>query len=194
MKKTGWGLGLDGKWRYEIADNKAFLEKTGIFSNPDIMRFKEFENKFIMGTITQSEVAEIRLLSQSLQSVRKQPMYLSEFLGHDELFRAYPELEKTRVEFVDLEDGTNGEYIEADNIIRIEKSLNNAKAPSTMLHEVQHAIQVIEGIEGGGSPREMFTSIREQARRYLLKTNRSKLSGFLQTEHLMTLTVMWITL
>lgn len=89
-------------------------------------------------------------------------MVLSTRLGHilqgndaEMLFTAYPSLRDIEVQFVtDIRDGAFAAYATKGGYKRIE--LNAKKTPVDMiapyiLHEVQHAIQDIEGFAGGGN-------------------------------------------
>ena len=83
-------------------------------------------------------------------------------LGHilkgeyaEQLFKAYPSLRDMEVQFVsEIRDGAFAAYVTENGYKRVE--LNAKKAPVDMLapyllHEVQHAIQDIEGFAGGGN-------------------------------------------
>ena len=76
---------------------------------------------------------------------------LENIIDHEELFRAYPQLRKAKVEFADLPRGTKGQYDRESNTIRIDQSLRSAPE-DTLVHEIQHAIQSAEGFAGGSSP------------------------------------------
>lgn len=120
---TGWERGADGKWRYEIDDVK--LKKT------------TYEN-------TETTLGEL--------------------VDNAELFSAYPSLMDLKVVFTDTPNNTLGrtysQYAEDENgqgaWIPTEISLNNllvwddAETESVLAHEIQHAIQSIEGFVNGG--------------------------------------------
>ena len=75
---------------------------------------------------------------------------LKDILKHKELFEAYPELNDVKVKFVKMFYGT-GEFVPEKKLIKIEKSRLNANKKNTikatLLHEIQHLIQVTEGFE-----------------------------------------------
>lgn len=75
---------------------------------------------------------------------------LQDILKHDTLFTAYPQLKELEIQFKDL-DKANGNYNQKNNNISINNKLigNNAKISGTIIHEIQHAIQSIEGFEKG---------------------------------------------
>lgn len=112
---TGWELGGDGKWRYEIADDQIdFSYQKFKESNPG----KEFK--------------------------------LYEILNHPELYKAYPFIKDVRVisEAGSLFDGVQG-YVSVAGEIGL--SLNAINPESTLLHEIQHLIQRVEGFAKGGN-------------------------------------------
>lgn len=78
-------------------------------------------------------------------------MRLGDFLKHDALFEAYPRLKGVELRFEKLDDGTRGAYNREENSITLDSSLRNAPE-STLIHEIQHAIQDVEGFAGGSSP------------------------------------------
>lgn len=76
-------------------------------------------------------------------------MPLEEAFSHPELFAAYPILRDIRVRFVD-EGG--GSWYSDKGLIEIGRGGGAESARSTMLHEIQHAIQDIEGFATGTAP------------------------------------------
>ena len=75
---------------------------------------------------------------------------LADFLKHDELFRSYPQLRKTRLEFADLGRGINGQYNAETDTITLSNELRDAPE-GTLIHEIQHAIQKAEGFASGAN-------------------------------------------
>ena len=122
---TGWELGTDGEWKYEIQEGNI---------DTHALRIALRQNA---GNIPFS-------------------ITLRTLYNNEELFKAYPELIKLRVEFTDkLEPDTLGFY--EHDIIDPSKSYiaigiqKNTKAmQSTLIHEIQHAVQFIEGFAEGG--------------------------------------------
>ena len=75
---------------------------------------------------------------------------LSAYLQNTKLFEAYPELRDVTIKFEKLEDGIKGIYNEKENEITLDESLK--EEPGTvLLHEIQHAIQRIEGHANGAN-------------------------------------------
>ena len=149
--KTGWNRGLDGKWRFEIDDSKMEFDKGGITSNPDVTRKKELEKKLIIGTITEQEQSELNSLINTTKDVRK-PSVLQDYIKHDELFRAYPFLKTVDVEFdTSMQKGEHGRYIPSLNTITLNAYDSSNQDKSTLIHEIQHAIQHYEDFATGAN-------------------------------------------
>lgn len=123
---TGWERGADGKWRYEISDANI---KDTIDLGKGISK-KRFEEDMLWN-------------SGRLGNVIEAP----------ELFKAYPQLKDVHIETDSIVNDvpSNGEYNANRNRITIHadrlKYLN-----SILNHEIQHAIQHIEGFATGGTP------------------------------------------
>ena len=102
---------------------------------------------------------------------------LAAALDFPELFRAYPELRKLRVDFYrDSRSGMGGftdpqEHYIAVNVARGGKNAAPGMVLDTMLHEVQHVIQGYEGFARGAG-----SMSREQALAYL-RESMSQLAG-----------------
>ncbi|MCD8071279.1 MAG: ImmA/IrrE family metallo-endopeptidase, partial [Akkermansiaceae bacterium] len=77
---------------------------------------------------------------------------LGEVLDYPELFDAYPELAEMEAEDLYLGKGNYGSYDPQTRIITINEALTPEERRSTLLHEIQHAIQDIEGFAEGSSP------------------------------------------
>ena len=76
---------------------------------------------------------------------------LGELVDAPELFEAYPQLKDVRLAFADLEDGERGYFSSGDNTIVLSEELRGAPE-DTLVHEIQHAIQDVEGFASGASP------------------------------------------
>jgi hypothetical protein len=90
-----------------------------------------------------------------------------EFIEHPELFEAYPELsnyvfrqlEPTNSQFY-APESVHGYFSPGEQRITINSNAPNKR--STALHELQHAIQEIEGWQGGSSPEEIAARMAER--------------------------------
>lgn len=129
-QETGWGRGAEQQWRYEIPD---------IGTSVDPNQFRKVVSK--SGTPYNTTV-------------------LSDYLNHPELFEAYPEFKGMAVHET-FSPGVNGYYLPRSEVGRVTnpyialnlKNVSNADMQrSTLLHEIQHAIQQKEGFAPGSSP------------------------------------------
>lgn len=124
---TGWERGADGKWRYEIPDSK-------------LSDMTDVDGK---GTMVKRHEEDMLWTSGKLGDVVDAP----------ELFKAYPELKNVRLETDTMMNDlpSNGEFSPSTNTITIHS--DNLKYLNSILnHEIQHAIQHIEGFARGGNP------------------------------------------
>lgn len=118
---TGWERGADGKWRYEVPDGKY---KRNIF------------------TIIKEKINGLTL---------------SDVWVDDALFKAYPNLKSLLFTIEKMNKGDNGFYDGKkitlnETLITDDESLSREELISSILvHEIQHAIQEIEGFARGGN-------------------------------------------
>lgn len=149
-KTTGWFKSYDGKWRYEISDKDIQYSRDGKFTNnPQLKRKNELFNKFLMGTITSEEMNEYSNLNSNRAL---KPVFLSDFVKHDKLFKSYPQLKEVTLSIdSDMANKEKGFYDNGLKEIHINSKLTGAEAVKTILHEVQHAIQHIEKFATGAN-------------------------------------------
>ncbi len=81
------------------------------------------------------------------------PKTLGDFLKHDKLFAAYPELKNIKLSFKKMKKSIKGSYNPDTNTIILNETLLNDEelVKNKLIHEMQHAIQVIEGFASGGN-------------------------------------------
>lgn len=149
-RETGWFRGIDGKWRFEIDDSAMRYDRQGVTQNPDVQRKRQLEEKLLYGQLTQEETNELRALTEMTQGI-PDPRTLSDYIQHDALFEAYPELRDAAVVFEETEPGVNGYYNAGQNTIVLDSKLRGAPE-STLVHEIQHAVQRAEGFARGSTP------------------------------------------
>jgi hypothetical protein len=161
FRRTGWWRAPDGKMRFEISDEGlkySKLPEEGAYIHPDTGKPAFNDPNFAPNYLKDGGyVWEGKL---------------SDVIEHDKLFEAYPQLRNLRVQFGassnEIRPGTInavyyppvGKYGQAMIVIQdnpIGGKLNKRHIES-LLHEVQHAIQDIEGFVTGanfGSSLEM---------------------------------------
>lgn len=149
-RQTGWFRGMDGKWRFEIDDSGMRYDRRGFTENPDMVRRRELENKLLYGDMSQAEMDELRSLTAATRGVVK-PSKLGDYIRHDALFEAYPELKNVNVRFENLEMGQNAYFDPKSNTVVMNTFLWD-QPEDVIVHEVQHAIQQAEGFNEGASP------------------------------------------
>lgn len=185
---TGTVKGPDGQWRQEISDeaSKFNLAKdiqakkqqieSEIAGNKEMLnvakqRGKESKDLFPK-ELTQAK-KDLKGKTESMeQSVvehygygsdpRMSGNYANVALEHPALFEAYPEL-RSRIVYQGRKSGDDGTYgsLYGNQIDVTSKGLLNDPR-STTLHEMQHAIQDVEGFGVGGTARD-FAKMRYDA-------------------------------
>lgn len=119
-------------------DNETIRQSTGWFQDRNGDWKFEFSDKYM-------SLKDINLKENRTYK-------LGDILEHDILFTAYPELENYNVKFEKMDTG--GSFRKSENLIKINSNKlydKNSKIAieGTMIHEIQHAIQSIEGFEEG---------------------------------------------
>lgn len=133
---TGWERGADGKWRYEMHDAK--IKDTMDVGGGHIVKRYEDDMLWNGGK-------------------------LSKVIDAPELFKAYPQLKDVRIDTDAIMNDmpSNGEYNSKTNTITIHA--DELKYMNGILnHEIQHAIQDIEGFAKGGSPRLIRGEVKKK--------------------------------
>ncbi len=135
-RETGWFKSFDGQWRYEIDDSK------------------------------------MRYLNPTLDA--EGFTTLGELIEHEALFEAYPQLRDLKVE-VKADTKYNYYSPRLKKIVLMERVFENGdfakivektqSGRATLIHEIQHAIQHIEGFARGSSPSEWRGVIRERRKK-----------------------------
>lgn len=177
LGSTGWFLGMDNQWKFEIPDNDLEIFKEGnrayVQNNPDFKRYLELENKILFtdSDYTAEEYDELlrldKIVSADEYYKTKQYGKLSDYIQHDELFRAYPWLENVDVLFVPLDDNTKGQAMSDYLTIALNEKFqtdvgwNKDALKSTLLHEIQHLIQNNENFARGSNP-AWWADIKEE--------------------------------
>lgn len=177
-----WGMATDSRQVKSAADNRGTFDS----ENPDITfsiigekaeSFQEYHNNGLSYTdpadgkrkaIIDSRGVRLRKEHVSVSEGGHVNVSLAAALDFPELFRAYPELQKLRVDFYrDSRSGTGGftdpqEHYIAVNVARGGKNADAGMVLDTILHEVQHVIQGYEGFAQGAGRMS-----RDQALAYL---------------------------
>ena len=134
---TGWERGADGKWRYEVGD----------------VRFYD----------------GLQLINRSVKTEATLDDLLEDNKDKEALFASYPSLKNMPVVLEDMGYKGVGEYNYGKETIRLNTYLLTdddgyftKPAVEILNHEIQHAIQKIEGFARGGSPAMVRSEIKKQ--------------------------------
>lgn len=154
---TGWFMGVDGRWRFEIDDSDARFR--GYDAETDTEEVTTTNPEAFMDWIEEA-------------AAREKGIPLSQALHHPALFAAYPELAGVRLK-VDPARTAGGYFASmpgrglSGSIIVIGDpygySSEVVKPIDVLMHEVQHAIQMREGFAPGGSP-DILRAEKDQAK------------------------------
>lgn len=152
-QETGWYKGYDGKMRFEIDDSEFEYYPDGYSKNPDVIRARELHKKLQTGEATEGDFNELRSLLKKVDFEEVYPTKLFDLVVHKKLFEAYPQLKDVKVSVYKLGKNTNGHYDPNTKTIALNEDLinNDAEAKRTLIHEIQHAIQDVEGFARGSS-------------------------------------------
>ena len=188
---TGWEKGADGKWRYEIMDPQYIdLSPTVQLSNlikaknklPANTRksLSRYEN---MSAMTKKQSDNYAALVSKL-GLDKLGYHDEEMLreGHgnarlcelltprysSSLFKAYPVLRDVHVNYMPMPLGELGSWNPQTKEIGLtstsgimSESIRNSLLRKSLLHEIQHAIQYMEGFCTGSSPEYYEAQLHE---------------------------------
>ena len=163
---TGWERGADGKWRYEIPDLKYFSKgdagyKKARGKQPWSKELDGLSDRIFDGEeLSESEYQRFDELAQKEEKFKtdylnREKPHLADWVENDELFKAYPDLKRVKMVFTDQQPvNVGGSYNEREHTIVVNTN-NVGDIASVLAHEVQHAIQQIEGFARGGNPESM---------------------------------------
>lgn len=170
-QETGWFTGHDGKWRFEISDEAAAWAHEPEDSQYR-SRWVEARRSFTESASRGESAADWRAANPEYaellrdgrtpefnidDAVAGDSFALSDVLDHPRLFAAYPMLRGYNVSFVERAGPTRGTFYPSRRSIDLAVREDKDAMLSTLLHEVQHAIQHIEGFATGGSADQSFT-------------------------------------
>ena len=202
-RTTGWELGVDNNWKYEMEDVKRFDWNGNIAfeqHHPDFKRYMELiykdnEHVFNEGeALRPSEVDEYDKLSEKYGSTDRKfdnIHTLEAYVDAPELYKAYPELKNVKVDFKPLEGEARACYATNSSALDFLLDINgteeyggtitintnklnrfqfDGEINKVMSHELQHAVQGLEGFAKGGDP----NTIRDEIKQTINENQQSK--------------------
>ena len=188
---TGWERGADGKWRYEVSDGEfdgrgelhperrqltkeeqseldnAFDELMDAFEKGALAYDKEITGEtdmadiYVAGGMSRERAERLLSLEDKEKELKKSKKHLDDYLDDEGLYAAYPELRE--IEIVEGDPmlaltGLLGGYDHKNKTLTLYDL-----AKDTLLHEVQHIIQHIEGFARGGNAKDVSEARRLNA-------------------------------
>lgn len=157
-KEFGIIRDTEGIWKYEINDllgveSKIYPDGTALIQkDPD---FEEYVNLIKKSNPTKKQKDRLAEISNKFKSKYDfGQLTLKHFIKHDELFAKYPQLKNVKIGFENLGAPYEASYNSAENKIVFDKrfaELDDTERAIVAIHEIQHAIQKIEGTEPGSS-------------------------------------------
>lgn len=163
-KQTMTARGLDKQWRQEIPDVGANLDMAKVPSRKDLQtifmdeiaaqNIKLDPNLSVKGQLGEAKYDELYQVARDKYMDQPKSVRLTTAFQHPELEEAYPNLvgnlQIAKEQFV---DGVRGRYDPQKKLVTTGGSgITDDESRSTLLHEIQHAIQDVENWGRGGSP------------------------------------------
>ena len=189
LQKTGMVRGLDNQWRSELSDQFAKMKQKGSSFSDQYMAAKDIDPWSVylnkaeeakygrsppeLHKMTVKEFGQYKdFRSQKLDEynvLENTPVKVKDVLDHPELFQAYPHLGEIKVKVGSGHGGVKGSYNQKLNEIEIAAHLTPEQARSTMLHELTHGIQGIEGFNRGANSEQLVQHYAKQKQDIMTK-------------------------
>ena len=160
-QETGNYKAPDAAWRQEIPDNLATLRGAGKFENVIMNAY----DRGVKATKGQREFYQPYTTT------------VGDVLSHGILQEAYPKLMSIETQMTPKGSGNRGMLSIDDvgkQILHVNENLPAKQAESTMLHELQHAIQEKENFGRGGSSELVVREANAEAEKIAKKLNEMK--------------------
>lgn len=164
MAKNRGVKGINKAWE-PIMDKTAIA---GLLAGPKAKNFKpQFSSLADKKPRMEISDRQSYLKPTKLQAkVKEGATRLGDIFEHPGLYKQYPNLKQLRVVFdSSMQKGENGSFNPKTFTLTLNPRLSQGEMRSTILHEVQHGIQNIEGFARGGSPtvmaKDVFPTLRE---------------------------------
>ena len=132
FKQTNTAKGLEGQFRQELSDLNSHIKGGPTFYDT------------VMNRMT------------ALQKPSGEPMYAKDVFYHPEVYKSYPQLADIEIQFIPKGNKATASYNPVNNVIKLNENLSPTEARSSMLHEMQHAIQEIEGFNKGADANKII--------------------------------------
>ena len=162
-QKTGWFKSYDGKWRFEIDDSEMQFKSAAKEDKEKVLAYKkkvlrrmDLRNDILNNTATAEEKREYNDIEKYISEYETSKK-LDDYVTHPKLFEAYPQLKDVSLYFDILVPNTAAKYYPDSNKIMINAARSYKEQKQSVIHEIQHIIQGIEGFAGGSSMEHWLT-------------------------------------
>ena len=162
-QKTGWFKSYDGKWRFEIDDSEMQFKSAAKEDKEKVLAYKkkvlrrmDLRNDVLNNTATAEEKREYNDIEKYISEYETSKK-LDDYVTHPKLFEAYPQLKDVSLYFDILVPNTAAKYYPESNKIMINAARSYKEQKQSVIHEIQHIIQGIEGFAGGSSMEHWLT-------------------------------------
>jgi hypothetical protein len=160
FRELGVFRGPEGKWRYEIDDSGMDFDLSGIPAGrgrikvaEDYLREQGRTERWPIGNPNVPDELQSQALRWADENPDIQRGKVGQAANHQELFTAYPDAPNIDLA-IEKRMGLGGSYDPADNLISVGGGTLTTNPQSTLLHELQHAVQGREGFAAGGNPNQ----------------------------------------
>lgn len=177
--QTGNVKAPDGKWRQEIPDNEAIAlqyPKDANMSYLDKYSQELYNKPYGQLPFGEKGIGEQReKVSKLADAEMKKYEQVGTTLIHPKLYESYPNLKDIKLQqWIGPREGSyypKGVSNKEPNPLITVGSETPEQLKSTLLHELQHGIQMNEGFARGGSPEEFLQPNKEQINQVAKKLN-----------------------
>jgi hypothetical protein len=149
--QTGWFRGADGTWQWVLPDRGAALNRSNFDVTPAV------PPKVIVAPYKHASGAMdsgyTRPGTPETLALRPGEYKLPDVLQHPALYQAYPKLADATVSPLPAREDKGSlmaDYNPATNKVRLASGRSEQELTSTLLHELEHGVQKIEGFAPGG--------------------------------------------
>ena len=150
------------KERDANAIRKAEADEMAGYNADDIWYRKGLKRDSRGNWITEIDDSQAKFDASGVKTSGK----LSDVLTHDALYSIYPDAANINFEFKTMPTGMNGRYTPNTKTITLNSKFRNPaladSAKSTLIHEIQHYLQVVEDRSVGGSRGSVYTYLMNQ--------------------------------
>lgn len=162
---TGWYHAPDGQWKWVLSDQNAALNPKAFGSITEGGKYDD-RGRLVSGKPVVTGMT-LNVGSTTDDKGNVVPYKLPEVLNHPDLFKAYPFLKDAIVQRIPpgSDPSLQASYDPFKNIVQLGLNKPPDRMLSSLLHELQHGVQFVEGFGSGGSVSEMLPANYNEIRK-----------------------------